>query len=106
MTHMCQGSYDVGCARNREFGAGGLEIVRLDRTFPLFFPDRTLSQVVPESEHPDLPRYTSSVILDTDGLMPQVPMKLKTSATYKTRTHTITPFDPAAGYQIDRADFG
>ncbi len=91
--------------RNREFGQAGFEVVQLDQDFPLFHPERMTEHREPNGDYPDVPRYMSSVMLDTDGLLPTLPMTITTDGVWKTKGFAITPFEPDAGYPVDKDDF-
>ncbi len=59
----------------------------------------------PNGDFPAVPRYMSSVMLDIDGLLPTLPMTITTDGVWKTKGFAVTPFEPEAGYQVDRDDF-
>jgi hypothetical protein len=73
--------------------------------FPAFYPDRTTERFNPDGEYPDVPRSASTVLLDTDGRMPRLPMAFTTGGVWTASSHAITPFEPAAGYRADPDDF-
>lgn len=47
----------------------------------------------------------SSVMLDTDGLLPYPPMVITTDGVSTTKGFAMTPFEPDAGYQVNSDDF-
>jgi hypothetical protein len=88
---------------NREIGRDGVEVVRLGQAFPLFSPDRTTERFDPTGDFPDAPRYSSTVLLDTNGQ--SLPMEIRTFGCWHSKAQAFTPFDPSVGYRVSIDDF-
>ncbi len=95
----------IASSHNRELDAAGREIIRLDARFPLFLPDRTTNHRDPEGDYPEIARDESTVMLDTEGLLPRIPMAFATWGVWKTKGFSIVPFEPEIGYQVDMDDY-
>ncbi len=82
-------------------GEPGRRAVQLGERFPLFPPaatrlDHTIS--------PRLPLFTAQIRLETDGLLPALPIQFTTDAWPTTAAEAFTPFEPAAGYTVTMED--
>jgi hypothetical protein len=64
-----------------------------------------IEQRADQSEYPGVPRFSSHVVLDTDGWLPQLPVLLTSIAAWKDPTQAFTPFQPELGYHVSFEDF-
>lgn len=90
-----------------ETGSFSTEIVKIGQPFKLFAPHRT-TVTVPERDseaYRGIPELESEIALDTSGLLPQLPIHIRTGAIYKNRLQAFTPFNPQDGYQATAEDF-
>jgi len=74
--------------------------------FPIFPPDRTVEEM-PNADVPwaHVPRFTRYVSLDTQGLLPLLPVEFATVASAPSKYQAFTPFQPDLGYQVTDEDF-
>ena len=83
------------------------EVVRIGQSFKLFSPERT-SVTIPESDckaYEGFPALESRVVVDTNGLLPHLPLEIYACAIYKNQSQAFTPFRPADGYQVTVEDY-
>jgi hypothetical protein len=75
------------------------------KPFPLFPPQRTDITVPDRPEtYPGIPRFSSHISLDSDGLVPPLPVEIAAIASWKSRTQAFTPFAPQLGYHLSLDD--
>lgn len=90
-----------------EGGAAQAEMIRVGESFKLFSQRRTM-MTIPERDammYQGLPDFESHITLDTNGLLPPIPIDIYTLAIYKNKMQAFTPFSPQDGYQVTTDDF-
>lgn len=91
----------------KEAGISPSETVRIGQTFRLF-PHHRTAMTTPlrdAKEYEGIPEFESGVVLDTNGLLPDLPIELSAEAIYKNQVQAFTPFSPEDGYQVTTEDF-
>jgi len=77
-------------------------VVQLGERFQLFAPDATTRE---RTVHSDLPVFSTDVMLETDDLMPPLPVRFHTPVIWKTANDAFALFDAQAGYHVSLEDF-
>jgi hypothetical protein len=74
--------------------------------FPLFPPQRTEQRArEPGWGFDHVPTFLSAVALDTDGLLPMLPVEFWAIADGADMSQAVTPFEPDLGYHVTMEDF-
>lgn len=76
-------------------------MVQLGERFPLFPPAATR---LDHTIGPRLPLFTAQLRVETDGLLPALPIQFTTDAWPTTAAEAFTPFEPALGYTVTMED--
>jgi len=82
-------------------GEPGRRVVQLGERFPLFPPAATR---LDHTIGPRLPLFTAQLGLETDGLLPALPIQFTTDAWPTSAAEAFTPFEPALGYTVTMED--
>ncbi len=82
-------------------GEPGRRVVQLGERFPLFPPAATR---LDHTIGPRLPLFTAQLRLETDGLLPALPIQFTTDAWPTSAVEAFTPFEPALGYTVTMED--
>lgn len=82
-------------------GEPGRRVVHLGERFPLFPPAATR---LDHTIAPRLPLFTTQIRLETDGLLPALPIQFTTDAWPPSAAEAFTPFEPALGYTVTMED--
>jgi len=82
-------------------GEPGRRVVHLGERFPLFPPATTR---LDHTIGPRLPLFTAQIRLESDDLLPALPIQFTTDSWPTTAAEAFTPFEPAAGYTVTMED--
>lgn len=77
-------------------------MVQLGERFQLFAPDSTRRE---RTVHSDLPVFSTDVMLETEDLLPALPVRFHTPVIWKTADDAFALFDAQAGYHVSLEDF-
>jgi hypothetical protein len=73
--------------------------------FPIFSSEGTEIRLPgEEAEYPDVPRLSSTVLLDSAGVLLRLPVGFTCLPAWKTRAQAFTPFAPRLGYHVTCED--